>query len=453
MIPVMPRLFAAGRRFLHGLSSDSRAGLFGLIWSYSTHGLQLILRLGSSLILTRLLLPEAYGVFGPALAVMFFLEFLSDIGLRPAVVRSPNGDTPEFLGTAWSIVILRAFFLSAGIFGLAWVLPPWYGLPALHGVLLALSIRPILLALQNPTVFVLYRRLDYRTPFTVDTLQAVISIPITILLAWWFRSVWGLVIGLLLGDIIRLALSHYLCPPAPRPRWHRPAVHELSHFGTAIFFNTMVYGAWIYFDRLAGPKLLPPEIMGLYILAWSLAEALDPLVWRGCEVFFSMLSRLPEGPDRADFFRRTAKRVALYLQPAIAIAAFCAPFGFKLLYAKPFHGAAILFGLLTARLIFRATSQIQFMYIMMRGEVFIATRAYVISLIMLAAMFVVWVQTFHLGVLGVAISSVTGMTTYTIAQTIQLVRRGEASFWPMLIGLGWTAVAVAGVLAVYPIHV
>jgi O-antigen/teichoic acid export membrane protein len=193
--------------------------------------------------------------------------------------------------------------------------------------------------------------------------------------------------------------------------------------------------------------------MGLYILAWSLAEALDPLVWRGCEVFFSMLSRLPEGPDRAHFFRRTAKRVALYLQPAIAIAAFCAPFGFRLLYAKPFHGAAILFGLLTARLIFRATSQIQFMYIMMRGEVFIATRAYVISLIMLAAMFVVWVQTFHLGVLGVAISSVTGMTTYTIAQTIQLVRRGEASFWPMLIGLGWTVLAVAGVLAVYPIHV
>ena len=70
----MHRLFATGRRFVRGLSSESRAGLFGLIWSYLTHGLQLVLRFGSSLILTRLLLPEAYGVFGPAMSVMFLLD-------------------------------------------------------------------------------------------------------------------------------------------------------------------------------------------------------------------------------------------------------------------------------------------------------------------------------------------------------------------------------------------
>src|SRR5262245_2483158 len=167
----MPRLLAAGRRFVGGLSTDSRAGLLGLGWSYFGHGLQLILRLGSSLVLTRLLLPEAYGVFGPALAVMFFLEFLSDIGVRPAVVRSPHGDDADFLGTAWSLVQLRAIVLSAVAIGLAWVLPPWYALPELHGVLLALSVRPLIMSLQNPTLFVLYRRLDYRTPFVLDTLQ------------------------------------------------------------------------------------------------------------------------------------------------------------------------------------------------------------------------------------------------------------------------------------------
>ena len=40
-------------------------------------GLWLILRLGSSLILTRLLLPDAYGVFNTALAAVCFLELLS----------------------------------------------------------------------------------------------------------------------------------------------------------------------------------------------------------------------------------------------------------------------------------------------------------------------------------------------------------------------------------------
>ena len=139
----------------------------------------------------------------------------------------------------------------------------------------------------------------------------------------------------------------------------------------------------------------------------------------------------------------------LYLIPALVLAALVAPWLFELLYAKPFHGAAVLFGLLTARLIMRATAQIQFMYLMMRGEVRVATRAYVVSLGILAATFVIWVQTLGLGVVGIAISSVLAMTTFTLVQSVQMVYRREASPWPALIAFGWTAVAVAGVLALH----
>jgi O-antigen/teichoic acid export membrane protein len=449
LIPVMPRVLAAGRRYLHGLSTDARAGLSGLGWSYLSHGIQLVLRLGSSLILTRLLLPDAYGIFGPAMAVMFLLELLSDIGVRPAVVRSASGEDPSFLGTAWLILLVRSIPFTAAIIGLAFVLPPWYEKPEMGAVLLGLAARPLLIALQNPTLYVLYRRLDYRTPFFIETLQTVAAVPVTILLAWWLESVWALVLGLLLGDIVRLILTHVLCPRAPRPTWHAPAVRELSHFGVSIFLNTLAYGAWVYFDRLAGPKLLSAEQMGLYVLAWSLAEAMDNLIARGSEVFYSMLSRKAEGAERAAFFRRTARRITLYLIPALVLAALVAPWLFELLYAKPFHGAAVLFGLLTARLIMRATAQIQFMYLMMRGEVRLATRAYVVSLGLLAATFVIWVQTLGLGVVGIAISSVLAMTTFTLVQTVQMVYRREASPWPALIALGWTAVAVAGVLALH----
>lgn len=449
MIPVMPRVLAAGRRYLRGLSTDARAGLSGLSWSYLTHGTQLVVRLGSSLILTRLLLPEAYGIFGPALAVMFFLEFLSDIGLRPAVVRSARGEDPVFLGTAWSVMMVRAVGLSAAALGLAFVLPPLYEMPELHGVMLALSIRPILMAFQNPTLFVLYRRLNYRVPFFLDIGQTLIAVPATILLAWLLGNVWALVLGLLIGDVARLILSHILCPRAPTPRWDRPAVHELSHFGLSIFVNTLAFGAWVYFDRLAGPRMLSPEEIGLYILAWSLAEALDNLISRGSEVFYSMLSRQADGAERAAFFRRTSRRIAVFLLPGVVLAALVAPWAFKLLYPTKFHGAAILFGMLTARLIMRATSQAQFMYLMMRGEVILATRAYLISLAIVACTFVVWVQVLELNELGLAISAVLGMATFTLAQTAQMVWRREASPWPALIALGWTGLAVGGVLLLH----
>jgi hypothetical protein len=38
------------------------------------------------------------------------------------------------------------------------------------------------------------------------------------------------------------------------------------------------------------------------------------------------------------------------------------------------------------------------------------------------------------------------MTTFTLAQTMVMVRKGEASPWPALVGLFWTSIAVAAVL-------
>jgi len=451
LISAIRHVLGFGRRSVHNLSTEARAGLFGLGWSYLSHGVQLVLRLGSSLILTRLLAPDAYGIFGPALAVIFLLDMLCDLGVQQSVIRSPIGETPEFLGTARSLLLVRAIPLTLAVAALAFVLPPFYDLPELFGVLLVLSVRPLLLSQLNPTLFVLYRHLNYRTPFRLDVLQLLFSIPMTIVLAWQLPSewsVWSLVIGLLFGDAVRVVLSHILCPRVPGFRWDAPSARELSRFGFSILRNTIVYGAWIYFDRLAGPRLLGPEKIGLYVLAWTLAEGLELLISRGSDVFYSMLARRDEA-DRTPFFQRTARRVALYLLPLLFVGAMLAPLVFKLIYPAKFHGSAVLLGLLIVRLIMRATSQIQFMHLMMRAEVYIATRAYIASFIVLVATFVVWVEVLGLGVVGLAVSAVVAMTTFTLTQTLQLVWRKELSPWPAIAGLLWTGVGMAGVLLVY----
>jgi O-antigen/teichoic acid export membrane protein len=452
LIPGMSRVLSSGRRFLHGLSTDVRAGLSGLGWSYLTHFLQLVIRLISSKILTHLLVPEAYGVFGTALSVLFFLEFLSDIGLRPAVVRSSRGEDPIFLGTAWSVVMVRAVGLTVVAFALAWVLPVVYEgkYPKLGLVLLVLCGRPLWLALQNPTIYVLYRRLNYRVPFYLDILQTLLAVPMTILLAFWLRNVWAMVLGLIFGDVVRILLSHLLCPVAPKLHWDKSAVNEMTHFGVPIFINTLAYGAWFYFDRLVGPRLLPGDQMGLYFFAWNLYEAMDNLIGRGSEVFYSMLSRKKEGDERSDFYRRTAYRLSLFLMPVLALGAILIPWAFKLYYTAPeFRASALLLGVLTVRLIMRSTGQLQFMYLMIRGEVILATRAYVVSLVVLAATFALWIQQLGLGVLGIAVSSVLAMTTFTLVQTAQMMRRRLTSPWPAIIALGWTIIAVLAVLALH----
>ena len=57
-----------------------------------------VIRFASNLILTRLLLPQHFGL--SAIVGMFVNGFqqLSDIGLGPAIIQSPRGDEPRSVG-------------------------------------------------------------------------------------------------------------------------------------------------------------------------------------------------------------------------------------------------------------------------------------------------------------------------------------------------------------------
>src|SRR5712691_949327 len=76
-------------------------------WSLAGYGLSQMLRLCSSLVMTRLLVPEMFGVMAIATMVTVILALLSDFGLAQNIVQSPRGDDPEFLDTAWVVPILR----------------------------------------------------------------------------------------------------------------------------------------------------------------------------------------------------------------------------------------------------------------------------------------------------------------------------------------------------------
>jgi O-antigen/teichoic acid export membrane protein len=162
-----------------------------------------------------------------------------------------------------------------------------------------------------------------------------------------------------------------------------------------------------------------------------------------------MLNRKADEEERRAFYQRTVRRLALFLIPVLALGALTAPFVFRVLYTSDYHPAGVLLGLLIARLIFRAVGQLQFMYLMMRGEVFVSTRAYLGALVAVVAAFVIWgtVQGWNAFTPQyVALSAVGGMAAYVVGQTIQMLWRKEGSPWPLLIGPTWTAVAVVGVL-------
>ena len=89
------------------------------------YGTVLVLRLLGNLVIARLLVPEVFGIMAVATSIQLVIALTGDIGLRQAVIRSPDIGNPRFLNTAWTVQILRGLSIwllcvvaAAGLYAL-----------------------------------------------------------------------------------------------------------------------------------------------------------------------------------------------------------------------------------------------------------------------------------------------------------------------------------------------
>ena len=96
----------------------------------SAYGFSQLTRLAGNLILTRLLVPELFGVMALAQVFIIGLNLFSDVGVGPAIIQSKHGTDPVFLNTAWTVQIIRGFIIWLLTFMIA--PPPGTLLPRTH---------------------------------------------------------------------------------------------------------------------------------------------------------------------------------------------------------------------------------------------------------------------------------------------------------------------------------
>lgn len=274
----------------------------GAFWTVTGFGLQYALKLISTLFLTRLLNPDAFGLMSLAAVVLTGLNLLSDIGTTPSVIRSQRGDEPEFLRTAWTLQAGRGVIIAACACLLAWPAAQLYDEPLLFPMIVALSITTLLQGLSSIALPLAQRNMALRQITLLDISVQAITTVATILLAWLLQSVWALVLGALCGSTLRLMLSHLVLPPFPHAfRLERDAVSEILTFGRWILLATLLTflgGKGI--DAIRG-TLVPVDMLGMLVLAGTISWALGDLVGKLLgNIAFPALSRiLRERPQDA----------------------------------------------------------------------------------------------------------------------------------------------------------
>ena len=278
------------------------------------------IRLASNLVLTRLLFPEAFGLMALITVFLVGLSMLSDIGVAPSIQQSPRGDDRSFINTAWTIQAIRGVILWL-ICCLLGVAAAWLYEDDQLRTMLPVAGLSLLISGINPTrIETASRHLSLGRLTVLDLLSQIISLAVLLILVWFMRSVWALVIGGVLGSLFRLVIMHAFLPgPSNRLHWERDAAVELIAFGKWIFLSTLCGFVLAQGDKAILGKYLSLEMLGIYNIGFFLAgfpQALAATVM--ARVMIPLHRECPPGAS-AENFAKVRKSRALVTAAVLAM--------------------------------------------------------------------------------------------------------------------------------------
>lgn len=279
-------------------------------WTVMDYGCSMALRVVNSMVLTRLLMPEAFGLMTLVTTLIVGISLISDIGLGPSVIQNPRGDEPALLNTAWTLQVLRGLGIFAVALLLAWPMSVVYHEPRLLALLPALGVNILIGAFNSTNLLSMSRHMGVRRLFLLDITAQVVSLLTTVGCALLYKSVWALVVGVVLSSVYRLALSFYR-PLVPGIRnffqWDKESVHSLVHFGKWILLATAFYFFASQADRLILGRLVSFSLLGVYGIAFSVSEIprqiINAFAQKVGYPFIAKLAHLPVAEFRKVFLR------------------------------------------------------------------------------------------------------------------------------------------------------
>ena len=269
MTPLLPKIAGIFR----GEDLKARA-IRGSTWTIIGYSVSQVTRLGSNLILTRILFPEAFGLMAIIQVFMQGLAMFSDMGISPSIIQNKRGNDSHFLNTAWTIQIIRGLFLFMSSVLMAVPLASFYDSPALIQLLPVAGLSAVISGFNPTKLITANRNLALGWNSIVEIVSQLLSVIVLIALALSFHSVWALVIGGLISSLIKLVLIHKLVPgPKNAFAWEKSSLGALISFGKWVFFSSVIGFFVQQGDKLVLAAFMTNAELGVYSIAFVLASA------------------------------------------------------------------------------------------------------------------------------------------------------------------------------------
>ncbi len=289
-------------------------------WSAITEIVAKLVSPVTTMVLARLLAPEAFGVLVTAQMVISFAEIFTDAGFQKYIVQHEfENDDDKHKSTAvafWANLIMSlAIWLFITIF--AAPIARLVGCEG-NGIVIAVSCVCIPLSAFSSIQMALFKRdFDFKTLFGVRLIGILIPLVITIPLAFITRSYWALIVGMICLNFSNALLL--TIKSRWKPKWFFSAKRFKAMFSFTMWSMLEAVSIWLtsYIDIFIVGTMLSQHYLGLYRTSMSTVGQITSIITAATTpVLFSSLSRLQNDKEGFnDMFFKFQKLVGVLVIP------------------------------------------------------------------------------------------------------------------------------------------
>jgi O-antigen/teichoic acid export membrane protein len=190
----------------------------------------------STLILVRLMAPEAFGLAAIASTAYDALNTISEFSFGLALVKMKN-PTRIHYDSAWTLIVLRGLAIGAIMFLTAPLVADAMRDDRLIDLTRAMALFPVLWGFENIGLIEYQRDLRFDRLFVYDVLNKVVGFVLVIPAAFILHNAWAVVIGTVGPRLITVPASYLMHPY--RPRFSLKAGAELLNFSKWLFITNL----------------------------------------------------------------------------------------------------------------------------------------------------------------------------------------------------------------------
>lgn len=301
-------------------------------------------RIGSLMVLARLLSPKEFGLVGMVTAFTGVLTMLRDFGLSSAAIQQTRV-SEEQKSTLFWINVLSGFVLAVLLLCLAPWIAAFYHEPRLVGVTAVLALGFVFNAAGVQHLVQLQRQMRFTTLAIISIASLVLSTAVGISGAAAGYGYWSLVVMTVSGPFMMTLGFWFTTRWVPGRPHLRCGMSSMMRFGGTVTLNGLIIYMANNCEKVLLGRFWGADAIGLYGRAYQLINIpTDNLNSAAGEVAFAVLSRLKDDPLRLKkyFLKGYSLILALTLPITITCALFANDIILVLLGPK-WKGAAAIF--------------------------------------------------------------------------------------------------------------